>query len=237
MELAFKEIILDKEFKDLNFYDARAIIKKFGSEFGIYHKGTSGTNTISFDKDIKPISLKNKIKEIINASDKEIHYKEIVEKLQKTNEDLPIEMHLNDLINEMLIFRMSPGTYLSYEQSIKLCNFEEIRNLLNKILKKFEFITIGYVRENINENLFYNFSNYFYRCVIRVLSENESWFIDSNYISSKNKRNDELSVYVKKNYNWLYSSKENFENISKKIGITKIDFTKIIYKPDFKINS
>ena len=73
--------------------------------------------------------------------------------------------------------------------------------------------------------------------MIRVLSKNESWFIDSNYLSSKNKKNDELSVYVKKNYNWLYSSKENFENISKKIGLTKIDFSNIIYKPDFKINS
>ena len=237
METVYKEIIKIDKFENLNFYDARAVIKKFGSEKGIYHSGPSGTNTISFDKDVKRISLKDKIIEIINNSEAEIHAKEIKKQLQKTNEDLPLEVHLNSLVEEMLIFRMSPGTYLSYEQSIKLCNFEEIRNLLNKILKKFEFITIGYARENMNENLFYNFSNYFYRCVIRVLSKNESWFIDSNYISSKNKKNDELSVYVKKNYNWLYSSKENFENISRKIGLTKIDFSNIIYKPDFKINS
>ena len=237
METVYKEIIKIDKFENLNFYDARAIIKKFGSEKGIYHSGPSGTNTISFDKNVKRISLKDKIIEIINNSHAEIHTKEIKKQLQKTNEDLPLETHLNSLVEDMIIFRMSPGTYLSYEQSIKLCNFEEIRNLLNKILKKFEFITIGYVRENMNENLFYNFSNYFYRCVIRVLSKNESWFIGSNYISSKNKKNDELSVYVKKNYNWLYSSKENFENISMKIGLTKIDFSNIIYKPDFKINS
>ena len=237
METVYKKIIKIDKFENLNFYDARAIIKKFGSEKGIYHSGPSGTNTISFDKNVKRISLKDKIIEIINNSHAEIHTKEIKKQLQKTNEDLPLETHLNSLVEDMIIFRMSPGTYLSYEQSIKLCNFEEIRNLLNKILKKFEFITIGYVRENMNENLFYNFSNYFYRCVIRVLSKNESWFIGSNYISSKNKKNDELSVYVKKNYNWLYSSKENFENISMKIGLTKIDFSNIIYKPDFKINS
>ena len=50
MEPVFKEIIKLPQFKDLNFYDARAIIKKFGSEKGIYHSGPSGTNTISFDK-------------------------------------------------------------------------------------------------------------------------------------------------------------------------------------------
>ena len=35
------------------------VIKIFGSEKGLYHSGRSGTNTISFNKDIKPISLKN----------------------------------------------------------------------------------------------------------------------------------------------------------------------------------
>ena len=65
----------------------------------------------------------------------------------------------------------------------------------------------------MNENLFYNFSNYFYRCVIRVLSKNESWFIDSNYISTKNKKNDELSVYVKKNYNSVSFIKNIINNL------------------------
>ena len=171
METVYKEIIKIDKFENLNFYDARAVIKKFGSEKGIYHSGPSGTNTISFDKDVKRISLKDKIIEIINNSEAEIHAKEIKKQLQKTNEDLPLEVHLNSLVEEMLIFRMSPGTYLSYEQSIKLCNFEEIRNLLNKILKKFEFITIGYVRENMNENLFYNFSNYFYRCDSSIIKK------------------------------------------------------------------
>ena len=70
METVYKEIVKINKFENLNFYDARAIIKKFGSEKGIYHSGPSGTNTISFDKNVKRISLKDKIIEIINKMGK-----------------------------------------------------------------------------------------------------------------------------------------------------------------------
>ena len=123
METVYKEIVKINKFENLNFYDARAIIKKFGGEKGIYHSGPSGTNTISFDKNVKRISLKDKIIEIINNNGAEIHVNEIKKQLQKTNEDLPLETHLNTLVDETTIFRMSPGTYLSYNQAKNLCNF------------------------------------------------------------------------------------------------------------------
>ena len=44
-------------------------------------------------------------------------------------------------------------------------------------------------------------------------------------------------MFIKRNYNWLYSSKENFEFISQNIGLTKRDFTIIIYKPEFKFHN
>ena len=44
MEIIYKEAIKEKEFNNLNFYDARAIIKIFGQEKGIFHSGKSGTN-------------------------------------------------------------------------------------------------------------------------------------------------------------------------------------------------
>ena len=233
-KISKKELDSFKEFKDLNFYDARAIIKKFGSEFGIYHKGTSGTNTISFDKDIKPISLKNKIKDIINASDKEIHYKEIVEKLQKTNEDLPIEIHLNDLINEMLIFRMSPGTYLNYNNAINLCDKDEINTFLEKLLDNYEFITSSFLREKINDNLGYRHSSSYYNSLTRVLAKENKWYYGSNYLSKNLKKKIQVDQYIKINYDDNLSINENFDNLSKKIGISKMYFNNIVY--NFKNN-
>ena len=153
MEPVFKEIIKLPQFKNLNFYDARAIIKKFGSEKGIYHSGLSGTNTISFDKNVKIISLKDKIIEIINKSEAEIHVNEIKKQLQKTNEDLPLEIHLNTLVDEMLIFRISPGTYLNFNEGINLINKTEICKFLDDLLERYEFVTSSFVREKINDNL------------------------------------------------------------------------------------
>ena len=121
MEIIYKDAIKEKEFNNLNFYDARAIIKIFGGEKGIFHGGRSGTNTISLKKNIKSISLKEKIKDIIDNSIGEINRNDFIKKLQKTNEDLPLEIHLNDLVDEMKIFKISPGTYLNFKESIKLC--------------------------------------------------------------------------------------------------------------------
>ena len=69
------------------------------------------------------------------------------------------------------------------------------------------------------------------------MSKKKNWFIGSDYLSSKFEKKEELFSFIKKNYNWLYSSKENFEFISQKIGLTKRDFTINIYKPEFKINN
>ena len=53
METIYKDLIKERDFNNINFYDVRAIIKIFGKERGIFHSGRSGTNTVSLDKNIK----------------------------------------------------------------------------------------------------------------------------------------------------------------------------------------
>ena len=87
---------------------------------------------------------------------------EIKKQLQKTNEDLPLETHLNALVDEMLIFRISPGTYLSFNEGINLSNKTEIHKFLDDLLERYEFVTSSFVREKINDNLGYGQSNFYY---------------------------------------------------------------------------
>ena len=237
MEPVFKEIIKLPQFKDLNFYDARAIIKKFGSEKGIYHSGPSGTNTISFDKNVKRISLKDKIIEIINNSEAEIHTNEIKKQLQKTNEDLPLETHLNTLVDEMLIFRISPGTYLNFNEAINLCNKTEIHKFLDDLLERYEFVTSSFVREKINDNLGYGQSNFYYDSLSRLLAKENRWYYGSNYLSKKLEKQMNVDQYVKINYDENLSTNENFDILSKKIGISKIYFNNIIYQMKDNFNT
>ena len=236
METVFKEIIKINKFKNLNFYDARAIIKKFGEDKGIYHSGPSGTNTISFDKHVKRISLKEKIIEIIKNTDGEIHYKEIKKRLQKTNESIPLLSQLNNLVDDMIIFRVSPGTFLNFEKAIVLCNKEKIKNFLDQVLNDYEFLTQGFIKEIIDNKFYYNFSIYYYSTLCKILSRENNWYYEINYLSKRNNKKIYLDEYLKNNYNMGFSSEENFENISKKIGITKRNFLNTIYKPDFKYN-
>ena len=114
LEKIFKKIIEIEKYQNLNFYNFRAIIKIFGEEKGLYHSGKSSQNTISFNKDIKSISLKDKIREIIENSNDEISLKEINKKLQKSNEQLPLSTHLDILEDENVIFKINPGIYLNF---------------------------------------------------------------------------------------------------------------------------
>lgn len=230
MEPVFKEIIKLPQFKDLNFYDARAIIKKFGNEEGLFHKGTSGTNTVSLNKKIKLVSLKDKIREIISSTSEEVNLKDIINKLQKTNEDIPVDLHLGDLVDNMEIFRISPGTFLNFEDGLKLCDKDDVNFVLDKLLDKYEFITNGFMREKINDELGFNLSNFYYDTLSRILAKENNWFYGSNYLSKKKEKVISVQEYIKEQYDDNLSKNENYENITKKIGISKMYFDNIVYQ-------
>ena len=230
MEPIFKEIRNLSDFKNLNFYDARAIIKKFGTEKGLFHKGTSGTNTISLNENIKVISLKDKIRDVIFNSSGEVHLQDIIKKLQKTNEDIPVDIHLNDLVDEMKIFRISPGTFLNFEDGIKLCDKDDVKSVLNEVLDNYEFITTGFIREFVNDRLGFNLSNFYYDTLARLLAKENNWYYGANYLSKNRKKTIGGKKYIIENYDENLSTTENFQILSKKIGISKMYYNNIVYQ-------
>ena len=224
MEKVHHLVILDEQFKELNFYDARAIIKKYGQERGIFHVGRSGTNTIGLTKNISPINLKQKIKNIIYEKNGEIHYQEIRNKLTKTNEDVPINQALDKLVNDLIIFRIDMGTYVKYEEAINLCNIIEITDYLGELLSNYEFITSSFIREKINDDLGYALSTYYYVSLVKIIAKDNGWFCSSNYLSKKKERTMTTDEYIKSNYEDNLSINENFFIFSKKIGVSKTYF-------------
>ena len=85
----------------------------------------------------------------------------------------------------MFIFRISPGTYLNFNEAINLCDKNEVYSFLNKILDNYQFITMGFMREQINEHLGYNLSNFYYDSLSRILANENAWHYGSNYLSKK----------------------------------------------------
>ena len=229
LEKIFKKIIEIEKYQNLNFYDFRAIIKIFGEEKGLYHSGKSSQNTISFNKDIKSISLKDKIREIIENSNDEISLKEINKKLQKSNEQLPLSTHLDILEDENVIFKINPGIYLNFKDAIRLCDRKEIEEYLDEVLDRYEFITSVFIREKINEDLGYALSTSYYSSLVKVLAKENNWFCGFNYLSKKQERKMATDEYIKSNYDNNISINDNFSNCSKKIGVSKTYFYNIVY--------
>ena len=228
MEKVYQLVIQDEYFKDLNFYDARAVIKIYGQEKGIFHSGRSGTNTIGLIKNISPINLKEKIKNIINEKDGEIHHQEILNELTKTNEDVPINQALEKLVNDFIIFRIDMGTYMKYEDAINLCNIVEIKDYLEELLSNYEFITSSFIREKINSNLGFSLSTFYYASLVKIIAKDNSWFCGHNYLSKKQEKSASIEQYIKNNYDNNLSINENFSNFSEKIGVSKTYFYNIV---------
>lgn len=230
LEEAFQNIIKLDKFKNLNFYDARAIIKKFGPEKNLYHTGISGTNTIGLNKNLETISLRDKILKLIGESSEEISQKYLTQSLQKTDEALPIDIHLNDLVDEMKIFRVNPGIYLNFDNALSLCDKDEVKIFLDNCLENFEFITNGFMRESLNRELGYDLSNSYYSSLARVLAKENNWFYGTNFLSKKMQKSGSLENYLKNNFDKDLSNNENFDEITKKIGISRRSFDNIIYQ-------
>ena len=142
----------------------RAIIKIFGKEKGLYHLGRSGTNTIGLNKNIKVIPLKIKIKNIIEKNNFEITTDYLNNELQKTTEQLPLEIHLDELVEEAQIFKINPGSYLNLKEALKSCDKEKVINYIKNLLENFKYITISYIRENLNQEFDYENSNFYITC-------------------------------------------------------------------------
>ena len=237
LEKIHKKIVHIEKYQDLSFYDLRAIIKIFGVEKGLYHNGASGQNTISFSKDIKSISIKDKIREIIENSNDEISTQEINEKLQKTNEQLPLYTHLDTLEDESIIFKINPGTYLNFKDGIRLCDQKEVGEYLGKILDKYEFITNAFIREKINEDLGYGLSTSYYTSLVKFLAKENNWFFGFNYLSKKQERKMPVDEYIKINYDKNLSNNENYELISKNIGISRMYFNNIMHTKNIEFDT
>jgi len=238
MEIAFNEITKKEEFENLNFYDARAIIKRFGGAKGIFHSGKSGTNTISLEKNVKFISLKDKIKYVIDSTESAVEREDLIKKLKKDKETSLFEIHLEDLVNELKIFKISPGKYLNLSQSLKICDKNKIYQTLSNLLKDYNFLSLGFIREKLNDKFNYEFSNFYYWSLIKILSLENNWFFLEDYLSAGNESNLSPREEIKKLYNYDLTSIENYNKISEKIGITMLELMNLRkdISEEYKIN-
>ena len=96
---------------------------------------------------------------------------------------------------------------------------------------------MGFIREKLNEKLGYGLSNFYYGSLISIIAKENSWFYETNYLSKTTKKTKTPDQSIKDLYNFNLSTNENYENISKKIGISKQYYFNIVYKNEFRFNT
>ena len=244
LEKIYGKIIEVDEFKDLNYYDVRAIIKLFGEDKGLFYLGKSRAQVIGLVKKLVPNRLKERIKEIIINEQQEITVEEINNKLHRVNENATLEQNYNSLVNslddlveEMVIFRINPKTYLNFNDAINLCDIIEVKDCIERLLFKYEFVISSFIREKINEELGYTLSSYYYESLCRKLAKDNSWHHSPNYLSNKKPKKIGTHKYIKNLINNNLSNGENYLMISKKIGISRMYFNNITYTKNIELDT
>lgn len=240
LELVYKTITEKEEFNDLDFYDARAIIKLYGEEQGLFHSGASGKNILSLSKGFTTTNVKNEIFNIINNHHSEITLNEIEDifyREKSSKKKLYLSTKLNLLVDEEKIFKINPGVFINYEDGINMCDIKEINNKIKEIISDYEFLTLNFLRELLNESLGYNLSSLYYSSLLKNLANKNYWFYDVNYLSDKSEKKISLENFIQSKYDKNKDTLENFLNISKIIGISKKSFDAIIYNNNLKFDT
>lgn len=230
----YQKVIKEKEFNNLDFFEARAIIKIFGEDLGLFHKGKSGNDILNLTKNFSGISITSEIYDIISKSKNEISVKELEKIFSKKSYNLSAKLNL--LVDQVKIFHISPGLYLNYEDGINLCDINEVEIKINEIISNYNFLTDEFLREFLNDSLGYNLSSLYYGTIYRILAKKNSWYYSNNYLSNKFEKTINLAEYIKKNYDHNKDTNENFYNIAKLVALSKKSYDMIIYNSEFKYN-
>ena len=224
-DLIFNKLIKDKNFQTLDFFEARAIIKIFGEEKGLYHLGASGQNTLSIAKNVKALDINSEILNFINDYKKEI----TINYLEKIFNTKTLNTKLNNLVEELKIFKINPGVFINFNDGLNLCDINEIEKKLKEIIQNYIFLTSDFIREFLNDSTGLNLSSLYYQSIYKIIAIKNKWYVGYNYLSCKKEKTSGLEIVIKNLYDNEKDIKENFKIISSQIGISRKTFDTIIY--------
>lgn len=236
LNFLFKEIKNKNNFKNINFYDLRMIIKIFGEDKGIYFHGKSQANLVSLIRNFKAITVKDKLKDIFKKTNYEINLDQIKDIFQKNSNT--IDIRLEELVEEMKIFKINPGTYINYESGIKLCDKNKVIFKIDKLLSKYSIITNSFIRETLNDEYDYNHSIFYYNTLIKIFSSEKNWFHKERYLSKEEFNPKEWDEKIKNLYDMKLNINENYNKMPKNIGISMLEIMNLRRElsENYKIN-
>ena len=143
--------------------------------------------------------------------------------MQKTTEQLPLEIHLDELVEEAQIFKINPGSYLNLKEALKSCDKEKVINYIKNLLENFKYITISYIRENLNQEFDYENSNFYYDTLVKIISKENNWIFKKKYLSKERFDPEELDEKIKNSYDMNLNINENYSKMPKNIGISMLE--------------
>ena len=123
----------------------------------------------------------------------------------------------------MKIFKINPGTYINYENGIKLCDKNNVIFKINELLSKHSIITNSFIRETLNDEFDYNHSIFYYNSLIKIFSLEENWFHKEKFLSKEKFNSQEWDEKIKNLYDINLNINENYSKISKKLGISMLE--------------
>ena len=89
----------------------------------------------------------------------------------------------------------------------------------------------------MNKEFGYGLSNLYYNSLTKFLAKENNWFYSSNYLSKKIEKKKNLENYIKDRFKNNLSNNENYEIISKEIGVSRRSYDNIVYQFNINFNT
>ena len=108
------------------------------------------------------------------------------------------------------------------KEALKSCDKEKVINYIKNLLENFKYITISYIRENLNQEFDYENSIFTMTRWLKLYLKKIIGY-SKKYLSKERFDPEELDEKIKNSYDMNLNINENYSKMPKNIGISMLE--------------
>jgi len=209
----------DQKKPNIDYYDLRYIVKKYGEEHGLYFTGRSGVDNVSFEHNNKLwITQKDVIVKILRSTSSAMTKEEIAKQM-RSKSIRHAGLYINSLREEGRVVRVDRMMYTTPENAFQDIDKTTIMQIISDImLSSDRIVEADIFREAVNQQLSLSYSKYFYASLIKTQSPD--WHYKQNLFSTTPIPYKNITDICNLQCQLSLSNKENISRIREIVYLT-----------------
>lgn len=208
------------EFKRIDYFDLRHIIRTYGEDAGLFFDGKSGVDSMGATPDFESISQAPLIVDIMNKSKGAVTVHEIAARIRSKSVKTA-RLYLDQLMSEGKVVRVDNQMYTTPEKAFSDIDTDSLLLAIDDILLESEKpVEADVFRREINRQMGLSFPKYFYASLASLNLDEFGWYRSGNLFSVDELDKLSLRAFVEEYCSGQDSNAENLNSLKKHINVT-----------------